>query len=239
MNEVDIQRQYYTQTAEQYDEMHLTHDWEHLLALHLLAGYIEFYKIRSILDVGAGTGRTLLWLKQRFPELILKGIEPVAALRQKGHEKGLTPEDLVDGDAYQIPFADNSFDLVCEFAVLHHVRYPKRVVQEMSRIASNMICISDCNFMGQGALPLRLLKWLIFSLGLWSIADRIKTYGKGYTISEGDGLAYSYSVYQSLPYLRQHWQMLRLTTLSGCDNQLGQSLSASQMLIIAQEKRFN
>jgi len=237
MNEIEIQRQYYTQTAEQYDKMHLTDDWEHSLALHLLAAYIELYQIRSVLDVGSGTGRTLLWLKQRFPELVVKGIEPVAALRQKGYEKGLTLEELVDGDAYQMPFGNNSFDLVCEFAVLHHVRHPNQVVQEMSRIASRMVCISDCNFMGQGVLSIRLLKWLIFSLGLWSVADRIKTRGKGYTISEGDGLAYSYSICQSLPPLRQCWKNLRLTTLNNGGSQLGQSLSASQLLVIAQGKR--
>jgi len=111
------------------------------------------------------------------------------------------------------------------------------VVQEMSRVASQMICISDCNFMGQGGLPLRLLKWLIFSLKLWSIADRIKTRGKGYTVSKGDGLAYSYSVYQSLPYLRHHWSTLRLMTLSGSDNQWGQALSASQLLVLGQDKQ--
>ena len=69
MNEVELQRQYYAQTAKNYDAMHLTHDLEHTLALHLLASYIEFYQIRSVLDVGAGTGRALLWLKQRFPDL--------------------------------------------------------------------------------------------------------------------------------------------------------------------------
>jgi ubiquinone/menaquinone biosynthesis C-methylase UbiE len=236
MNEVELQRQYYAQTAKNYDAMHLTHDLEHTLALHLLASYIEFYQIRSVLDVGAGTGRALLWLKQRFPVLIVKGIEPVAALRQKGYEKGLTPDELIDGDAYQMPFADNSFDLVCEFAVLHHVRHPNRVVQEMSRIASQMICISDCNFMGQGPFPVRLLKWLIFSLHLWSVADFIKTKGKGYTVSEGDGLAYSYSVYQSLHILNQQWQTLRLTPLSGCYTSWGTCLSAAQLLVIGQNK---
>lgn len=236
MNEVDIQRQYYTQTAKKYDDMHINKDWEHILALHLLAGYIDFFGIRSILDVGAGTGRALLWLKQRFPNLITKGIEPVEALRQKGYEKGLTPRELLDGDAYHLPFENNSFDLVCEFAVLHHVRHPQQVIQEMSRVASRMICISDCNFMGQGSLPLRLLKWLIFSLRLWPIADFIKTKGKGYTISEGDGLAYSYSVYQNVPWLRHHWQHLRLTTLSGDYSSLGQTLSSAHLLLIGYNK---
>ena len=231
--EVQIQRHYYAQTANSYDEMHLAQDQEHILALHLLASYIEFYQIRSVLDVGAGTGRTVLWLQNRFPDLVIKGIEPVTALRSEGYKKGILPEDLIDGDAYQLPFADNSFDLVCEFAVLHHVKEPENVVREMSRVGSKMVCISDCNFMGQGSLPLRLLKYTLFSLGLWSAADWIKTKGKGYTISEGDGLAYSYSVYQSLRTLHKFWKTLRITSTGGASDTLfGPLISAGQLVLI-------
>lgn len=236
--EVEIQRQYYAQTASFYDEMHLAKDQEQILALHLLAGYIEFYQIRSVLDVGAGTGRTVLWLKNRFPELVVKGIEPVTALREQGYKKGILPEDLLDGDAYKLPFPENSFELVCEFAVLHHVREPEKMIREMSRVASKMVCISDCNFMGQGSSLLRLLKYAIFSLSLWPVADWIKTKGKGYSISEGDGLAYSYSVYQNLPALRQFWKTLRITATGGdSDTRLAQIISVGQLLLIGLGKK--
>lgn len=235
--EIELQRLYYAQTASSYDEMHLDKDQEHVLALHLLAGYIEFYQIRSVLDVGAGTGRTVLWLKNRFPNLIVKGIEPVAALREQGYQKGISPEDLIDGDAYQLPFPENSFDLVCEFAVLHHVKEPEKMIREMSRVASKMVSISDCNFMGQGCFPLRLLKYAIFSLGFWRLADWIKTKGKGYTISDDDGLAYSYSVYQSWKTLKNFWKTLRITSTEGAsDNCFGSIISAGQVLLIAVNK---
>lgn len=236
--EVEIQRQYYAQTANSYDQMHLAKDQEHILALHLLASYIEFYQIRSVLDVGAGTGRAVLWLKNRFPDLVVKGIEPVTALREQGYTKGIPLEDLIDADAYQIPFPDQSFDLVCEFAVLHHVKEPEKVVREMSRVADKMVCISDCNFMGQGSLPLRLLKYMLFSLSLWPVADWIKTKGKGYTISEGDGLAYSYSVYQSLRTLHKFWKNLRVTSTGGTSDTLfGPIISAGQLLLIGLNKK--
>ena len=54
------------------------------------AGYIRFYKVSSILDVGAGTGRAMFWLQQRFPKLTIKGIEPVEALRNQGFAKGIS-----------------------------------------------------------------------------------------------------------------------------------------------------
>ncbi|NET73950.1 MAG: class I SAM-dependent methyltransferase [Sphaerospermopsis sp. SIO1G2] len=236
--ETDIQRQYYAQTADLYDQTHTQQEQEHILALHLLASYIEFYKIRSILDVGAGTGRTILWLKHRFPKLIIHGIEPVKELCDQAYRKGISPSELVHGDGYNIPFSDNSFDMVCEFAVLHHVKKPGKVVQEMSRVASHMICISDCNFMGQGLPLVRLLKYLIFSIGLWKFADWLKTKGRGYTISEEDGLAYSYSVYQNLSTLNKFWKTIRLLTTNGdSDNYFGQVLAAKHLLLLAFNKK--
>lgn len=170
--------------------------------------------------------------------MIVKGIEPVSALRDQGHAKGIPPEDLIDGDAYQLPFPENSFDLVCEFAVLHHVREPEKMIREMSRVASKMVGISDCNFMGQGSFPLRLLKYIIFSLGLWSVTDWAKTKGKGYTITECDGLAYSYSVYQSLRTLQRFWKTLRITSTGGVsDTYFGYIISAEQLLLVSLNKK--
>jgi ubiquinone/menaquinone biosynthesis C-methylase UbiE len=235
-NESDIQRRYYAETASEYDDMHLESDWQHSFALHLLTGYIEFYKITSVLDVGAGTGRTMTWLKQKFPALTVKGVEPVEALRERGYAKGLLPEDLVDGNGYELPFQENSFELVCEFAVLHHVREPNRMIREMNRVASRAVAISDCNFVGQGSFPLRLLKLGLFLAGLWPVADWMKTRGKGYTISEGDGLAYSYSVYQGLGELKKRWRSIRFTTAHGRpDSLFGPIATAGHLFLFASD----
>ena len=233
---VERQKAYYANTASHYDNMH--DEPEHLLALHLLTVFIELHNIRSILDVGAGTGRAMGWLKQRFPDLVVKGVEPVEQLRKQAYAKGISPADLVAGDGYALPFETESFDLVCEFAVLHHVERPNLVVAEMSRVASRMVCIPDCNFMGQGPTWLRLLKYLIYVVGLWPAANWIKTRGKRYTYSEGDGIAYSYSVFQSLRVLRQHWKDIRLIrTSAGTDRRWITMLSAGHIVVIATQSR--
>jgi ubiquinone/menaquinone biosynthesis C-methylase UbiE len=84
---VERQKAYYANTASHYDNMH--DEPEHLLALHLLTVFIELHNIRSILDVGAGTGRAMGWLKQRFPDLVVKGVEPVEQLRKQAYAKGI------------------------------------------------------------------------------------------------------------------------------------------------------
>jgi ubiquinone/menaquinone biosynthesis C-methylase UbiE len=227
----ELQRRYYAETAVQYDDMHV--EPEHELALLLLGAFIERCGISSVLDVGAGTGRAMVWLKRRFPDLVVKGVEPVESLRCQAYAKGVSPNDLIAGDAYALPFEDDSFDLVVEFAVLHHVSSPNRVVIEMSRVASRMVCISDCNFLGQGSRGLRVLKYLIYLLGLWPAANWIKTAGKGYTFSEGDGVAYSYSVYQSLKVLRKRWKDIRIVrTSNACNRPYATILSAGHVILI-------
>ncbi|HVU15159.1 MAG TPA: class I SAM-dependent methyltransferase [Phototrophicaceae bacterium] len=199
---VTIQQQYYTETAHHYDEEHVHQKDEHYFAISLLAGVIPFFEINSILDVGAGTGRALLYLKERYPQVRVTGIEPVAALRAQGYAKGLSQEELIDGNANAINFPNESFDLVTEFAVLHHVPEPSRMIAEMLRVAKIGIFISDGNRFGQGSPLGRFSKQLLGALGLWKTANFIKTRGKGYSISEGDGLFYSYSVFDNYAQIR-------------------------------------
>jgi hypothetical protein len=63
--------------------------------------------------------------------------------------------------------------------------------------------LSDCNRFGQGHLLLRLLKLGLYEARLWGAFDQIRTSGKGYRITAGDSVAYSYSVYDSFDQIAQ------------------------------------
>lgn len=174
-DEVNIQRSYYAATAARYDDMQISEQDEHQFALAMFSSMIEFHGYKSVLDVGSGTGPALRYLKSRHPGVRFVGIEPVEALRQAGHAAGLSGEELRDGDANALDFADGEFDLVCEFAVLHHVPKPSRVVDEMLRVSQQAIFISDANNFGQGGAASRCVKRAINALGLWGLFDWIRT----------------------------------------------------------------
>ena len=228
---VQIQRDYYSRTAEEYDSGHA--EREHIVAGHLLAAFIKLNNIRSVLDVGAGTGRAMRFLQEHCPDVSVKGIEPVSELREIAYCNGISEEDLVEGCGLYIPFPDNSFDLVCEFAVLQHVMRQQDLVAEMYRVERMVVALSDENFMGQGKLPVRLVKTVLFQVGLWPVVNWIKTRGKGYTISEEDGLAYSYSVYQNLPQLKAAWRRVNVISVSAThDGVLGVRMSAPHVFAI-------
>jgi ubiquinone/menaquinone biosynthesis C-methylase UbiE len=198
---IQLQRAYYAKTAAAYDQ---AHHYENVLDFMLFKAFVDYIDARSVLDIGSGTGRALLAAKGHRPQIAAVGIEPASALREQGYAKGLSSEELIDGDAQAIDFLDNSFDLVCEFAALHHIPNPSRAVAEMLRVARKAVFISDSNNFGQGSSAARAVKQMTRALGLWPLMDFVKTRGRGYLISDEDGLSYSYSVFHDLPLIRSH-----------------------------------
>lgn len=199
---VDAQRAYYARTAKSYDEMHVDPPDEHAIALAWMFGLIEQRRYTSVLDVGSGTGRVLRYLKERSPVKLL-GIEPSADLRTIGHSHGLGSDLLIAGDALNLPFPDDSFDLVCAYGVLHHIGDHARAVSEMMRVARRAVFISDANNFGQGSPIVRAVKQTLCAARLWRLADLIRTSGKGYHYSDGDGVFYSYSIFDDVPIIQR------------------------------------
>jgi ubiquinone/menaquinone biosynthesis C-methylase UbiE len=195
----EIQRKYYTETAARYEQMHAHEGATDPFTMKLFHSILHMVDAHSVLDVGTATGRTLRDLKEAQPHLSVCGVEPVAALIDQAIQKGNTAfGPIFQASGTALPFRDASFDVVCEFAVLHHVPNPRAVVREMTRVAKKAVFIADSNRFGQGSRALRLIKLGLYKARLWSICNFLKTSGRGYLISEGDGLAYSYSVYDSL-----------------------------------------
>jgi len=165
---------------------------------NLIISILRPLDIQSLLDVGSGTGRGLQDFAASFPGALVCGVEPVRALLQQGVAAGNTQTvSLLQASGEALPFGDGSFDAVSEFSILHHVPNPFAVVREMLRVARRAVVIVDCNRFGQGSLPAKLFKLFLCKTGLWHAFNFVRTRGKRYQISEGDGLFYSYSVYDS------------------------------------------
>ena len=81
-------------------------------------------KKSKILIIGGGTHK------------LAKGINNLSEHLENIINLEIVDGPLVDviGDAHHLPFKNNSFDLVIIQAVLEHVKYPKKVVDEIHRI---------------------------------------------------------------------------------------------------------
>lgn len=208
------QREYYERTAAQYDKMHLT-ETEHEYALAQLVGLMRHYNYSSLLDVGAGTGRVLRYAKADLPEVKVAGVEPVDGLREIAYQQGVDREELRGGDALDLKFDDNSWDVVCSFGILHHIPEPEKAIAEMCRVARHAVFFSDLNNYGCGSFPQRLFSQTLRRCGLWRSFQFMKNGGKHEKYSEGDGIHYSYSLFDSLPVIREKFRQIHLTNTKG------------------------
>lgn len=213
--DVEQQRKYYARTAGQYDDMHVRENDEHQFALSLMLGLVDFLDVTSILDIGSGTGRALSAIKELRPDIRVVGIEPVAELRDIAYGRGISTEELRDGDAQALDYKDEEFDLICEFGALHHMPNPNLAVAEMLRVSKKAVFISDNNNFGHGSQLGRLIKQALNAVGLWRLAAWLKTGGKGYFYSEGDGVAYSYSVFNNYSQIRKSCSRVHVMNTNG------------------------
>lgn len=200
-----LQRQYYTETAARYDEMHAHEGGADPSILQLVIGFARMLEARSLLDVGTANARALRSMKPALAGCVLYGVEPVAALiSQAAQPAEGSGVHIVRATGEALPFPDGSIDIVCEFATLHHAPDPNAIVSEMLRVARKAVILCDSNRFGQGSIFARLFKLTLYKFRLWGAFNYFKTLGRGYSVTKGDGVAYSYSAYDSF-HLIERW----------------------------------
>ncbi len=93
-----------------------------------------------VLEVGCGEGRQLTAIGDRFPNAALVGLDlPDVELEDAW---SAVPLQMVQASALDLPFADNTFDLVLAIEVLEHLPDPARAMREIVRVASDAVVIS-------------------------------------------------------------------------------------------------
>jgi SAM-dependent methyltransferase len=215
------QRAYYEHTAHEYDAAH-GEGSEHNLALAHVVRYLEWVGAKSVLDTGCGTGRALRYLQRGLPHLRLRGNDPSSALLDVAVERGVPREWLDVCGSERLPYANESFDAVVAFGVMHHVAKPELIVAEMLRVARLAVFISDGNIYGQGSMPTRLVKAVLGRTGLREPVNWVRRGGKLWYESDGDGVAWSYSIFDSLPMLIEACEYVFVVPTDG-DRQAGGS----------------
>ncbi len=109
-----------------------------------LVELIKTKKVDSILDVGCGEGFTLNRLREQKIGKKLEGIEYLKTAIELG--KKMYPDiKIKQGNIYNLPYADNSFDLVLCTEVLEHLEDPEKGLKELVRVAKKYLIISVPN----------------------------------------------------------------------------------------------
>lgn len=86
-----------------------------------------------LLDVGCGAGVTLRNLYALRPELLGLGLDAAPGMLQLAR-KGQQPGHYLQGDAYHLPFSDNSFDAVLSQRVFYLLPDKPAFLRELLRV---------------------------------------------------------------------------------------------------------
>lgn len=87
----------------------------------------------QIADIGCGGGFLTNYLAHKYTSV--HGLDASESTLEVAKSKDSTNSvNYVLGDAYSLPYSDNSMDVVCSMDFLEHVESPEKVVKECSRI---------------------------------------------------------------------------------------------------------
>lgn len=101
-------------------------------------------KAETILDAGCGEGFTMDKLSKKGVGKKIEGIEYTKDALSFG--KKLFPNlTFRQGSVYELPYKDNSFDLVICTEVLEHLEEPAKALKEILRVSKKYLIISVPN----------------------------------------------------------------------------------------------
>jgi ubiquinone/menaquinone biosynthesis C-methylase UbiE len=144
-------------------------------------------------DLGCGAGQLVMEMARKAPGLHMTGIDlsekMLADARQSAQRVGL--EDRVDfrlGNVEEIPFPDQSLDLVISTASLHHWTDPVKVLNEIDRVLKPGGAYYVFDLRRDMALPFYLLIWFatqfIVPAALHRVNEPMGSRNASYTVQE-------------------------------------------------------
>jgi len=108
----------------------------------------EFYSLftltdaNSVLEVGCGEGFVLDYLAKRNIDLKFYGIDVNYSALNTAQNISAPIIDYVCADGFQIPYADNTFDVVLLPEIIEHVSDPEKILLESIRVSSFYILVT-------------------------------------------------------------------------------------------------
>lgn len=111
--------------------------WNELISIVLKQGHPN-----ALLETGCGDGYLLDFTQQRLkPSTITVGLEPGLLEISKTNDM-LDTFHKINGSIHELPFSDQSFDVVSVPEVFEHLDDPERALKEVARVASRFIIAS-------------------------------------------------------------------------------------------------
>jgi len=81
--------------------------------------------LETLLDAGCGTAPMITLLKEKYPDKKYTGIDLSPKMIEKAKEKNMENVEFLVGDCENLPFEENSFDIVINSQSFYHYLTPQ------------------------------------------------------------------------------------------------------------------
>ena len=102
---------------------------------------LDLCEVRNALDVGCGDGFSTYYMHEHVADIWAVDHSRRMLSRHPLKKNGRVSR----ANALRLPFADNTFDLVYSWEMLHHISDPLLAVAEMARVSRRYILVAEPN----------------------------------------------------------------------------------------------
>jgi len=95
---------------------------------------LEKIKFKDLLDVGCGTGPMIELLTEEYPDRHYVGMDLTPKMIEVANAKKLKNAEFITGDSEDMPFEDESFDVLICANSFHHYPDPQKFFREVKRV---------------------------------------------------------------------------------------------------------
>ncbi len=216
----NTKQQFYAQTeiAQTYDELRFGGAggaWVNMREIEMVLTLMPPF--RRALDLGCGTGRLIRSLSKQGT---IVGMDTSSAMLKRARAQH--PAALVQGDAFEIPYAEASFDVVVALRLVFHFASYETLLREMARVvAPRGAIIFDTYVWSPRA-------WLAFDPAHWGGGVFIHSHSQIEKVAQGLGLQIeqSKSCFLFSPYVYRRLPLPWIRTLATLEKFLPRRLHA-------------
>ncbi len=185
----------FTEIAASYDRWYESPEGKYIdrQENELFLRLVKPRKGQSILELGCGTGHNILFFQQLG--LKVAGIEPTEAMLNVALSRCGAEANLCPGDACQLTFPDNSFDIVAVITALEFMPDPEMALREAIRTSKKTVYLGILNgisIIGISRKIGALFRKSIFRearfYSIWDIRRMVKRVAPGAKIEWGSAL---------------------------------------------------
>ena len=131
---------------------------------------LEKSPVKSLLDIGCGSGDLIAALAIKHPNWEIYGIDISDSMILQAKEK-VASLQLAVGNAHNLPYSDNMFDIVINTISFHHYEHSLQALNEMYRVlkpGGKLVLLDSI----KNPRCISILPWY------WDFAEKSKCYTK-------------------------------------------------------------